>query len=1062
MVHDRVPPSEPRARPRWHSRALGLAFVPSAATSRTSTRRCRPGEIDIYDDLFAVSVADAEHVVAAGYWGSVYVSDDGGADLEEGRDRHAPAALRRVDGGREARLGGRPGRHDPAHRGRRPHLDARSRTTRWRRTRTSSACRRSTRTRRGRSASGAAASSPTTAARAGRTARSRSTSCTRSSSGSRRPSRTRCARARRSTRTSASPTSTACRDVDALLDHRRVRLHLPHRQRAARPGSAARSSRTSRCRRSRCATTRSRSPKRTPRRSREFAKKIIDLPHLNVAIEPVASAAEIAEFGQEDDPTPLFEILEARVQAVSAVLEEAGLLSDRIRKRGSPPWDYEDFLDDDPEFLRRYLASRKADAPGISVTIAQNPYLFTVRFANTERGLHRGPRRRRAACRSDGGRNWEYRDTGRKQAIFSLFPVDGPRDRRRREGLRARVDRPRRHVDARRTKGFPTIFTFMRDIWFAPGRQERLHRRRARQRAPHRRRRRQNWKTVLPPPDHRTAAGRLSCDRSAGACAASASKSPSPRYRGDRSEPATSALPLERPCTAASVGTSSIAGSARRAAVRARGRSAGEVPRARHGARVTRRTRASAWRDGSAQPRVLIVDDTRFDREVARDAIGDWRAIETAGSAEAGARARCAREPFDLVLTRPPSARALGPRPARARARRAPRHRRHPDHRARLGRQRRPGAAHGRGRLPRTSRCAPTSSRWWCDARSIAAGSRPRTSTCAICSRPSRTAARSPRRSSRPRSTRSRSTCCSRGSRRARGARDLPPRRESRLRRRGVARLPRARERAPARRVRGREADRRRGARPRRGARRADRCTTCCARAGVAAGRMLIVPLHGRASEGGVLLVPEVERAVPRRRSSRSRGSSRRRRRPRCRTPSATTRRRSAPSSTTSPASTTRATCFTALDHEIRRAERYGIAALAAVPRHRPLQAGERPPRPPGRLAHAAPALRGARAAASARWTRWRATAATSSRSCSSTPASRAGLEIAERIRTAVARALFETRGGGRRCRSRSASASRPSRRTAAPPRALIDMADKAMYRAKSLGRDRVCSASEL
>src|SRR4029453_8001526 len=85
---------------------------------------------------------------------------------------------------------------------------------------------------------------------------------------------------------------------------------------------------------------------------KDFAKKIIDLPHLNVAIEPVASAAEIAEFGHEDDPTPLFEILEARVQAVSAVLEDAGLLSDRIRKRGSPPWDYEDFLTDDPGFLK--------------------------------------------------------------------------------------------------------------------------------------------------------------------------------------------------------------------------------------------------------------------------------------------------------------------------------------------------------------------------------------------------------------------------------------------------------------------------------------------------------------------------------------------------------------------------------------------------------------------------------------------------------------------------------------------------------------------------------------
>jgi PleD family two-component response regulator len=29
-------------------------------------------------------------------------------------------------------------------------------------------------------------------------------------------------------------------------------------------------------------------------------------------------------------------------------------------------------------------------------------------------------------------------------------------------------------------------------------------------------------------------------------------------------------------------------------------------------------------------------------------------------------------------------------------------------------------------------------------------------------------------------------------------------------------------------------------------------------------------------------------------------------------------------------------------------------------------------------------------------------------------------------------------------------------------PESLIDMADKAMYRSKSLGRDRVCSATDL
>jgi photosystem II stability/assembly factor-like uncharacterized protein len=237
---------------------------------------------------------------------------------------------------------------------------------------------------------------------------------------------------------------------------------------------------------------------------REFARKIIDMPHLNVAIEPVASADEIAEFGQEDDPTPLFEILEARVQAVSAVLEEAGLLSDRIRKRGSPPWDYEDFLDDDPGFLRRYLDSRRADDPGIGVSIAQNPYLFTVRFANADEGYIAGLGGV-VLVSGDGGRNWQYRDTGIKQAIFSLFPVDGRVIAVGEKGF-IRVSTDRGSSWKVPQKGFPTIFTFMRDIWFAPnGRAGFIVGERGSVLATTDAG--QNWKAVLPPPDHRSAAG---------------------------------------------------------------------------------------------------------------------------------------------------------------------------------------------------------------------------------------------------------------------------------------------------------------------------------------------------------------------------------------------------------------------------------------------------------------------------------------------------------------------------------------------------------------------------
>jgi diguanylate cyclase (GGDEF)-like protein len=73
-----------------------------------------------------------------------------------------------------------------------------------------------------------------------------------------------------------------------------------------------------------------------------------------------------------------------------------------------------------------------------------------------------------------------------------------------------------------------------------------------------------------------------------------------------------------------------------------------------------------------------------------------------------------------------------------------------------------------------------------------------------------------------------------------------------------------------------------------------------------------------------------------------------------------------------------------------------------------------------------------------------------------------AGLAIGERIRAAVAEARFETRTG-KEPLSITVSvgvAAFPTHGTT--PEALLDVADKAMYRAKSLGRDRSCSASEL
>jgi photosystem II stability/assembly factor-like uncharacterized protein len=196
-----------------------------------------------------------------------------------------------------------------------------------------------------------------------------------------------------------------------------------------------------------------------------FAEQIADEQHLNVAIEPRVTEAEIRAFGSSSDPTPLFEIIEARTQEIQAVIEEAGILSDRIRRRGAPPWDYEDYIDEDPEFLDRYYDSRRASYSGVEVSISQNPFLFTVRFGDPLSGLISGLGG--IVLKSeDGGRTWRYEGIGRKQALFAVQPLPTRSIAVGEKGLMRVSDDG--GVTWHEQRNFPTIFTFMRDLGFDP------------------------------------------------------------------------------------------------------------------------------------------------------------------------------------------------------------------------------------------------------------------------------------------------------------------------------------------------------------------------------------------------------------------------------------------------------------------------------------------------------------------------------------------------------------------------------------------------------------------
>jgi diguanylate cyclase (GGDEF)-like protein len=231
------------------------------------------------------------------------------------------------------------------------------------------------------------------------------------------------------------------------------------------------------------------------------------------------------------------------------------------------------------------------------------------------------------------------------------------------------------------------------------------------------------------------------------------------------------------------------------------------------------------------------------------------------------------------------------------------------------------------------------------------------------------------------------------------------------------------------------------------------------ARVGLAPGRVLVVPIHGRASEGGALLIPEAEQPfgaldveiaglVAAQAQAAIQNAERYHQ----------AKERAFVDDVTGAYNARY--LFTALEHEIRRAERYGsqlallfldIDRFKLVNDHHGHLVGSRTLR---RLAEVlAGCIR--QVDTLARYGGDEFTVMLVDTNLE------AGLTIAERIRSAVAGASFETRGSGPLSVTVSVGvAAFPTHGRS--PEELIEMADKAMYRSKSLGRDRVCSASDL
>jgi photosystem II stability/assembly factor-like uncharacterized protein len=103
-------------------------------------------------------------------------------------------------------------------------------------------------------------------------------------------------------------------------------------------------------------------------------------PDSSIRVEAVAGDGEIESISRQRDPEALFEILEARALDAVGVLEGAGMAAERIKIIGTPPWGYEDLLDDDPGYLERFWRARRASAPGVRIFVIDERPMHSGRF----------------------------------------------------------------------------------------------------------------------------------------------------------------------------------------------------------------------------------------------------------------------------------------------------------------------------------------------------------------------------------------------------------------------------------------------------------------------------------------------------------------------------------------------------------------------------------------------------------------------------------------------------------------------------------------------------------
>ncbi len=137
------------------------------------------------------------------------------------------------------------------------------------------------------------------------------------------------------------------------------------------------------------------------------AERLNDKQHLRVRLEGFLTQAELRANSGE---TPL---ADDRANAVRDFLESEGVGQDRIRILNETPYDEESV--DMAAFTRSKIRGRGY----VSVAVIETPFLFDVKFTDADNGVIAGLGGVILQT-ADGGVTWNYRESDSRQALFGI------------------------------------------------------------------------------------------------------------------------------------------------------------------------------------------------------------------------------------------------------------------------------------------------------------------------------------------------------------------------------------------------------------------------------------------------------------------------------------------------------------------------------------------------------------------------------------------------------------------------------------------------------------------